>query len=563
MRFADIPYERPDLDAATAQFEELLAAFPEAGPDDQVELVRACKKLRSRFVTQQSLCHIRHTADTRDEFYASENAFFDEAGPQFEGLVNRFSEAVTTSPHRSAIMEAFGPQFLRRTEIGLKAFDPATIEALGQENQLASAYTKIKAQAEIEFRGERYNLSSLQPLMISPDRETRREASEAYWAFFARHEAELGELYGKLVEARDGIAREMGHEDFVALGYDRMARTDYGPRDVAAFRAEVREHVVPLATALYERQRARLGLDKLCYYDEGLSFPGGNPEPIGTPEETVAAAAALYEELSPETERFFALMRERELMDLVARDGKATGGYCTYLYKYCLPFIFSNFNGTSGDIDVLTHEIGHAFQMYESRNHPLIEYVLPTYEACEIHSMSMEYFAYPWMENFFGEGAPADDYRTAHLETAVKYLPYICAVDEFQHRVYEDPGLTVPERMALWRGIERVYLPHRDYGGNAFLEAGGYWLRQSHIFQMPFYYIDYALAQICAFQFYRRDQVNHRDAWTDYLKLCKAGGSESFLDLVELANLRSPFAAGAVRDAVAELGLRKVNDAMA
>ena len=329
MRFADIPYERPDLAAATQQFEELLAAFPEAPAEEQVELVRACKKLRSRFVTQQSLCHVRHTADTRDGFYASENAYFDEAGPQFDALVNRFSEAIVSSPHRAAIMAAFGPQFLRRTEIGLKAFDPATVEALGRENQLASAYTKIKAQATIPFRGESYNLSSIQPLMLSPDRDTRREASQAYWAFFAAHEAELGELYADLVEARDGVARAMDHETFVPLGYDRMARTDYGPADVAAFRAQVRAHVVPLATELYERQRLRLGLERLCYYDEGLAFPGGNPEPIGTPEETVAAAAELYEELSPETDAFFAMMRERELMDLVARDGKATGGYCT------------------------------------------------------------------------------------------------------------------------------------------------------------------------------------------------------------------------------------------
>ncbi len=225
------------------------------------------------------------------------------------------------------------------------------------------------------------------------------------------------------------------------------------------------------------------------------------------------------------------------------------------MYKYCVPYIFSNFNGTSGDIDVLTHEMGHAFQMYESRNQPVIEYILPTYEACEIHSMSMEFFAYPWMENFFGKGA--DNYRTDHLESAIKVLPYITAVDEFQHAVYEQPTLTTEARMALWRDIERVYLPHRDYDGNDFLERGGGWLRQSHIFQVPFYYIDYALAQVCALQFYQRDQVSHRGAWTDYLKLCRAGGSESFLDLVTLANLRSPFASGVVRDTVERLGLGK------
>ena len=559
MQFSEIPYERPDLEALRSQFDELLEAFPKADAIGQVELIRAIKKLRSRFVTQQSLCHIRHTSDTRDAFYETENAFFDGAGPQFEALVNRFAEALVSSQHRAAIEEMFGRQFLRRTEISLRSFDPATIERLGAENQLASTYTKIKARAEIPFRGKTYNLSSLQPLTIATDRATRREASEAHWAFFAEHEAELGKLYDDLTHTRTQIATQMGHPDFVALGYDRMARTDYGPGDVAAFREQVRLHVVPLATQLYERQRERLGLDRLCYYDEGIAFPGGNPTPKGTPEQIVEAAAELYSELSPETDAFYKLMRERELMDLVARDGKATGGYCTYLYKYCVPFIFSNFNGTSGDIDVLTHEMGHAFQMYESRNQPVIEYILPTYEACEIHSMSMEFFAYPWMENFFGD--EADRYRTNHLESAIKYLPYIVAVDEFQHLVYANPDLTAAGRMQLWRETERRYLPHRDYDGNDFLERGGLWLRQSHIFQMPFYYIDYALAQFCALQFYQRDQVSHRGAWGDYLKLCKAGGSESFLDLVTLANLRSPFAPGVVRDTVERLDVVSVAQA--
>ncbi len=548
MQFSEIPYERPDLAALQTQFEELLSAFSEADANGQVELIRAIKKLRADFMTQQSVCHVRHTSDTRDSFYESENAFFDEAGPHFEALVNRFAELLVGSRHRAEIETLFGPQFLRRTEIGLKAFDASTIEQLGEENQLASAYTKIKARAEIPFRGKNYNLSSIQPLMISPDRDTRREAAEAHWAFFAEHEAEIGNQYEQLVQVRTGIAQQMGHSTFVPLGYDRMARTDYGPEQVAAFREQIREYVVPIATRLFEAQRLRLGLDRLCYYDEGISFPGGNPKPKGSPEETVAAAAELYAELSPETEVFFELMRERQLMDLVARDGKATGGYCTYLYKHCVPYIFSNFNGTSGDIDVLTHELGHAFQMYESRKQPVLEYILPTYEACEIHSMSMEFFAYPWMENFFGEGA--DDYRRDHLETAIKFLPYITAVDEFQHRVYEQPGLGVAGRMGLWREMEMKYLPHRDYDGNALLERGGLWLRQSHIFQMPFYYIDYALAQVCALQLYRRDQVSHRDAWGDYLRLCKAGGSGSFLELVKLGNLRSPFQAGVVREAV-------------
>jgi len=551
MTFSEYAYKRPDIEALSEQFEELLRDFDNADAETQVELVRAIKRLRSVFSTQHSLCHIRHTIDTTDDFYEKENAWFDEVTPTFEALVNRFNRALVDTPHRDAIVAAFGPQFVRRTEISLRSFDPATIDLLAKENQLASAYMKIKAQAAIEFRGETYNLSSIQPLLLDPDSETRRAAAEAKWSFLEAAEPEMSRIYDELVALRTEIAQTMGHDDFVSLGYDRMARTDYGAREVAEFRRQVREDIVPLATELYERQRKRLGLDKLTFFDEGLNYPQGNPTPKGTPEDTVAAATELYAELSPETDAFFKLMRERELMDLVARDGKATGGYCTYLYHHCVPFIFSNFNGTSGDVDVLTHELGHAFQMYESRRQPVMEYILPTYEACEIHSMSMEFFAYPWMEGFFGKDA--DRYREAHLESAVKYLPYITAIDEFQHRMYAEPELTPAARMEVWSELEGIYLPHRGYDGHDFLERGGLWLRQSHVFQMPFYYIDYALAQVCAFQFWERDQQSHKSAWRDYLRLCKAGGSESFLDLVQLANLQSPFATGTVREVVKSL----------
>ncbi|MFK8055991.1 MAG: M3 family oligoendopeptidase [Saprospiraceae bacterium] len=551
MTFADFEYQRPDMEKLQGQFEELLNEFDAASAQDQIGLVHSIKVLRSQFSTQQSICHVRHTCDTTDAFYEAENAFFDEVGPQFEALVNRFNKLLVTSPRRATIQAEFGDQFIVRTEVGLRAFDPSTVDQLGEENQLASAYTKVKAQAQLAFKGETYNLSSIHPLMIDPDRTTRKGAWEATWKFYAKHGEELGDLYDQLVKKRTAIAQKMGHENFVALGYDRMSRTDYGPEEVARFRQEVKKHIVPLATELFEQQRERLGLEELMHYDEGISFPTGNPTPIGTPADTVEAASELYAEMSPETDQFFKMMREKGLMDLVGRDGKATGGYCTFLHKQSVPFIFSNFNGTSGDIDVLTHELGHAFQMYESRRQPVMEYILPTYEACEIHSMSMEFFAYPWMDGFFGDDS--DRYRSNHLETAIKYLPYIVAVDEFQHRVYESPELSPAQRMEVWKELEEAYLPHRSYAGNEFLEKGGFWIRQSHIFQMPFYYIDYALAQVCAFQFWQRDLENHKEAWGDYLKLCKAGGSMSFLKLVDLANLTSPFEPDAISNLTTQL----------
>ncbi|MGB1216794.1 MAG: M3 family metallopeptidase, partial [Saprospiraceae bacterium] len=205
-------------------------------------------------------------------------------------------------------------------------------------------------------------------------------------------------------------------------------------------------------------------------------------------------------------------------------------------------------NGTSHDIDVLTHEAGHAFQVYESRNMEVMEYHWPTYEACEIHSMSMEFFTWPWMKLFFEEDA--EKYYFAHLAGSLLFLPYGVAVDEFQHVVYENPDMTIAERNQAWRDIEKKYLPHRKYVDNDFLEKGGFWQQQGHIFQTPFYYIDYTLAQVCAFQFWKRDREDHKDAWADYVKLCQVGGSQSFLDLVEYANLRSPFEDGCVKDVI-------------
>jgi M3 family oligoendopeptidase len=353
------------------------------------------------------------------------------------------------------------------------------------------------------------------------------------------------------------MASKLGFDSFVELGYARMLRTDYDAQDVANYRAAILTHIVPLTQQLYAEQAKRLGLDQLAHYDTGLLFPNGNARPQGNPEWIVGQASTMYQELSPETDAFFQFMQQHQLMDLISRDGKATGGYCTYIPDYRAPFIFSNFNGTNADIDVLTHEAGHAFQVYSSRDFETSEYNWPTYEACEIHSMSMEFFTWPWMKLFFG--SEVDRYHYGHLASALYFLPYGVAVDEFQHYVYENPDDSPAQRNAAWRAIERKYLPHRDYSDQPFLEAGGFWQKQTHIFGMPFYYIDYTLAQVCAFQFWLRNQDDHQQAWADYVRLCQAGGSKAFLQLVDLAGLDSPFAAGTV-ERVAQAAARWLAD---
>lgn len=547
MDFNDYTYKRPEIDDMAENFSQSLAFFQKATTfGEATKAFEQIAKLRSEFSTMYNLAHIRHTINTKDEFYEKEQNYFDKNGPKFQDLVSKFYKNLISSPFKDQLKKQWGDQLFVIADLSLKTFEPSILEDLQEENKLKSAYVKIKASANIEFQGKTYNLSALVPFNIHKDRAIRKESAEKKWAFYASKQEEMEDIFSKLVKVRNRIAKKLGYENFVQLGYNRMLRSDYNAEDVSFYRQQILEHVVPVASKLYERQRIRIGVDKLKHFDNSFSFKSGNPKPKGKPEWIIDQAKTMYAELSDETNEFFNFMLDNDLMDLVNKEGKATGGYCTYIDNYKAPFIFSNFNGTSGDIDVLTHEAGHAFQVYSSRDIGLSEYNWPTYEACEIHSMSMEFFTWPWMNLFFKEDT--DKYKFSHLAGAVKFLPYGVAVDEFQHYVYENPDASNEDRNKAWKAIEKKYLPHLDYDGIDYLEKGGFWQRQNHIFASPFYYIDYTLAQVCAFQFWKKDRENHEEAWTDYVSLCKEGGKFSFLDLVKLANLNSPFAKGCVED---------------
>ncbi|WP_407407883.1 M3 family oligoendopeptidase [Peribacillus sp.] len=549
MKFNEYKYERPELDDIKGKFTKALKQFVDATEvEEQVEAISEINAIRNYVGTMSNLVYIRHTIDTTDEFYKNENDYLDEFSPEMEEMTSAFYTELVQSKFRRELESKWGRQLFDLAEAQLKTFSPEIIPQLQKENKLASEYSQLIASAKIEFEGEERTLAQLQPFMESESRSIRKMASDAYYGFFAEKQDELDRIFDELVKVRHGIATTLGYDNFVELGYYRMTRTDYNADMVAAFRKQVKEEVVPLVTRLKERQQKRLGLEKLYYYDENFQFSTGNAVPKGEAEWIVENGQKMYHELSAETDEFFNFMIENDLMDLVAKKGKASGGYCTFIEDYKAPYIFSNFNGTSGDIDVLTHEAGHAFQVYRSRDLDIPEYNWPTYEACEIHSMSMEFLTWPWMDLFFKEDT--EKYKFSHLSSSLVFLPYGVAVDEFQHFVYENPNASPLERRQAWRKIEKEYLPHRDYEENGFLEGGGYWQRQSHIYQSPFYYIDYALAQICAFQFWKKSVEKDESAWKDYLNLCQLGGSKSFLGLVESANLDSPFAEGTVQSVV-------------
>jgi M3 family oligoendopeptidase len=552
MKFADYVYERPDIKALEQRFDELLDQFQGASDvNQQNEVMEKINHLRSGFESMAEIAQIRHTIDTNDEQYKKEQDFFDETRPIYTGLTTKFYQALVDSKFRGQLEEKWGKQLFNLAELTLKTFDPKIIEDLQQENKLVTKYVKLIAAAKVEFEGEERNLSQLEPFQLSTDRNMRKRANEAKFGYLAEHEQELDDIYDQLVRVRTKMAQKLGYENFVELGYARMQRSDYDPKMVANFRRQVKKHIVPVATKLKERQRKRIGVDTLTYYDEPFEFKTGNAKPKGNADWILNNAKKMYAEMSSDTDEFFTFMTENGLLDLVTKKGKAGGGYCTFIDQYKAPFIFSNFNGTSGDVDVLTHEGGHAFQMYSSREYEIPEYHIPTSEAAEIHSMSMEFFAWPWAESFFKEDT--EKYKFSHLSDALLFIPYGVAVDEFQHFVYENPQVSPAERKQVWRDIERKYQPHKDYTENDYLERGGFWQKQGHIYEVPFYYIDYTLAQVCAFQFWKKMHEDRETAWKDYDRLCRRGGSQSFLNLVREANLISPFEDGSIESVIGDI----------
>ena len=562
MKFSAYPYSRPDIAQLQLEFKDLINQFTGAEtPEAQLDLMHKINVLRSGFDTMYQICSIRHSIDTRDVFYAEEQTFFDENSPSFEALSSDYYAALIQAKFRKEIEAKFGKQLFKIAEMQLRAFKPEIIEDLITENKLSTEYQELIASAAIPFDGEEKTLAEMVPYLRSTDRNIRERASNSRWQFFVEHADALDRIFDELVKTRQRIAIKLGFENFIPVGYLRMMRSDYNAEMVANFREQVRAQIVPMAIALKHKQAKRLGLPALKYYDEPLSFKSGNATPKGTPEWIIENGKKMYSELSDETATFFNFMLDNELMDLVAKKGKAGGGYCTYISGFKAPFIFSNFNGTSADIDVLTHEVGHAFQVYMSRGFETAEYYWPTSDGAEIHSMSMEYFAYPWMDNFFN--GEADKYRYSHLVDSLLFLPYGVAVDEFQHGIYAHPEWTPDERKTFWSDLEKKYQPYKDYDGNKFLMQGGFWQTQAHIYQSPFYYIDYTLAQICAFQFWLKARQDNKSAFNDYVKLCKAGGSKSFLELVEYAGLQSPFQRETVSEIVDEINryLSEVDDA--
>jgi M3 family oligoendopeptidase len=548
IRFDQIDAPRPDK-AGLQDSHAALVSLLEKG--DISAAIQAWDQTRRAYETWSALVHLRFAQDTTSARAKADREYADGLSPEAADLETDFKRRLLALTDRQSLVRAAGAHAVRLWETDVTAFDPAIKPDLEEESRLSARYTEILASARLEIGGETVNLAGLAPFAEDPDRAVRHEAERVRWAFFASHGAELDQIYDDLVRLRHGMARKLGFETYTPLGYRRMRRVDYGPDDVARYREQVVTHVVPLVARLLERRRITQGWDKVRFWDEALIDPEGNPKPAGGHDFLVAQAREMFDAMGPSLGRFFRAMEEGGYLDLRNRPGKSGGGFCTSFPTAGMPFIFANFTGTHHDIGVFTHEMGHSYQNYRSRGLPNVDYLWPTMESAEIHSMSLEFLTYPWMGLLVGN-AVAERFRRMHLIGALAFLPYGVCVDHFQHEVYANPTASPAERHAMWLRLERHYMPWTDHGDLDWPAKGGRWQAKPHIYGSPFYYIDYTLAQCCAMQFWSRARRDPQGAMAAYDGLCGLGGSAPFQELVSAAGLISPFADGALADVVRE-----------
>ena len=540
MKVSQLEYKRVDIDKACEQIDKFIEEFNASQTiEEQLAVDAKICDLMDEMETAMTLSFIRFTQNTQDEFYQKEKDYYDEKSPLLEIKQRQLDQCYLHSKFIDELKKHIPETYFVNARMASETLDNKIIDELRKENKLSTEYTKLVSSVVVKFEGKKYTLSQMTRFSHSPDRKIRRLACIATGKAMNKIGKKIDDIYAQMVEVRTTIAKKLGFKNFSEVGYRRMGRNCYTQEDIAKFRQNVKQYIVPLVTQIKQKVATENGIKDFKLYDDGI-YSIGDVSPVGDANQIFDNGKKMYAEMNTDTARLFELMEESDAFDLLSRENKWGGGYCTGLPVYKMPFIMSNFNGSLGDVDVLTHEFGHALQTYYSyQNTPSSKRGSITYDSCEVHSMSMEFFAYKWMELFFGD--KKDEYVYNHVAGAISFIPYGTIVDFFQQTAYDYYSLSKSDRNEFWRQAEMEYLPYMNSKGLPFYKTGRRWQLKAHIFENPFYYIDYCLAQMTAFQFLALMQEDYDKAFEKYLQFVKIGGTKTFLETVEAVGLISPF----------------------
>ncbi|NMD37285.1 MAG: M3 family oligoendopeptidase [Christensenellaceae bacterium] len=402
------------------------------------------------------------------------------------------------------------------------------------ENSLSQNYSTMVSQLKVVHEGKELNLSQISKYMNHSDRKIRKQYNALYdkaWLSIAK---DLDELFDKLVKVRHEIALKTGFNNHTEYCFHKHGRTSYGRQELLVFSNNVESFISPLVNEMYKTQEKNFG-HEIFSYDENFFV---NKIDLNTDKDLISSFKKIFQSLSPQTHVFYEELVDREMYDVGLRDGKLMGAYSNYMPLFSMPYIFESYNGSFGAINTFAHECGHGLNSFMHRGDVFLNKA--SSDVYESHSMSMEFFVWPYINNIINE-EQIPYYKYNKLRNALSFICYGTAIDQFQTMVYDKPEMTPEERLSLWKNLENRFLPWRKYESDGFNYQGRRWQQQIHVMRWPFYYIDYVLAQVCALQFWLKDEKCHETAWEKYIMFIKNSGGMSFLELVNSAQLKSPF----------------------
>ncbi len=526
------------------EYAKLLKRLPTAeaakSPKLWLELFADWNALRSYIGSESSRLYFAYSQNVKDKKldaaikYQREKIYPATAKPGY-----RLMTAFLASRHKSALLKKYGQRIEIDYEVSLKPNDPINTRPQIKVSRLCQRYNKLIAAAKAKVRAQSLTIVKAGALLESADPELRHAAFVAIREWYLKHHQQLAKLFNELLELRQQMARNVGLGSYIDLAYQNMGRTDYGPAEVANFRLLILKYFVPLKKKIIREQARQLGAKSLAAWDTGYKPATTLAPNIASVDTQLTKTQELFDKLGPPFGHYFRRMRARHLIDLENRPNKQSGPYCTVFTDEGEAAVFCNSTGSAQDIVTLTHEMGHAFQAIEASPIEAIDMQFGTIDLAEVFSTTMEYLCLPQIDTFF-KTDDAKKYRQARWDRAVDILCYSCVVDEFQHWLYAQPKASPAARDKQWVELYAKYIPGLDWRGLQQYRALR-WYAQGHIFNSPFYYIDYALAEVCAIQLALIDQKDHKKAMDIYLRLCRLGGTKSFLEAIKSVGLRSPF----------------------
>ena len=524
MRFSEIQYARPDGEATIKEFAALTERLRNAKSYEEARAVfLEYEELDKRVDTMDLVAMIRHNMDPEDEFYKEEDDFWWQFEPKTDNCAKERSQAMLDSPFRDEFAAEFGDMMFLNAQFDRESMSEAILADKQRENELTGEYGRILESIEDndDFKDD-------------ADPARRFEAFSEDGAAWREAAGELDRVFDELVHLRDGMGRKMGM-GYIDLSYLRLRRT-FTKEDVARFREAVVKYVVPVAAAIKREQAKRIGCPyPMAYSDNEYFFKSGNPHPAGDEKFVISEGRRFFGSLSPEAGEFFRHMIDDEMMFT-----HADGGNDIYLPLYETPFLMVDLDGSGDSVRSFMHEAGHTFAYWMNRKRIPADYVKPSEDITELHSMCMELIALKNAEGFFGKDAAKFTYSL--IGESVAFITYGTMVDHFQHSVFEHPDWPPAERHAEWQRLEAIYEPWIGFDKDMpYYGEGMLWQQQGHIWWGPFMYIDYVLAGAVALEVWAIMQKDEAVAWERYMALVKQGGTHPFTELLKNAGLNSPF----------------------